>query len=182
LLILTGPPGAGKTTVGRLVASHFSPSIVLDADWFWGSVVSGFIPPWEPASNEQNRTLTRASLAAATRLAYGGFTTVLEGHFGPWHVDVIREELSHTTMTAAYIILRPPLEECLRRATERRREPKHRDALHDEDVIRGLYAQYEAIGPFEGHVLSTTGTLDDTVTSIVDILRAPSVYSLTWTP
>ena len=41
LLILTGPPGAGKTTTATLIAEHFTPSVVIEADALWAHVVRG---------------------------------------------------------------------------------------------------------------------------------------------
>ena len=180
LLIVTGPPGSGKSTVARRVGTQLSPSVVLDADWFWASVVSGFISPWKVGSNEQNRALLRAALAAAARLTSAGYATVLEGHFGPWHMELIREELSSLETPVSYVVLRPPLDVCLERVVGRRDEPEHRGALSDENVIRGLYAQYESLGAFEGHVLSEGAeNIDDTVAILVGEMREPGKYALT---
>ena len=49
LLILSGPPGAGKSTVAPLVAADADPSVRLESDWFWTTFVNGFVEPWLPA-------------------------------------------------------------------------------------------------------------------------------------
>jgi hypothetical protein len=165
--------------VARRVATQFEQSVVLDADWFWASVVSGFIPPWEDASDDQNRALLRAALASALRLTSAGYMTVLEGHFGPWHMELLKEELSLLDAPVSYVVLRPPLDVCLQRAVIRLSEPRHGGALSDEDVMRALYAQYEALGPYESHVLSDAESIDDTVSMLFHELQHPGKYTLT---
>jgi cytidylate kinase len=39
LLILTGPPGAGKTTIGAIIASESPQSACIHSDWFWTTMV-----------------------------------------------------------------------------------------------------------------------------------------------
>ncbi|MGH3576993.1 MAG: AAA family ATPase, partial [Mycobacterium sp.] len=73
ILIITGPPGAGKTTVARLVAEYFDRAACLETDWFWTIIVKGLIPPWEVEADSQNRTVLRSFAAAAASLAEGGY-------------------------------------------------------------------------------------------------------------
>lgn len=76
LLILTGPPGSGKSTVGPLVAASFDRSAVLDADWFLGAIVGGLIDPWEPDADSQNRVVIGAAVSTALRMVRAGYVTV----------------------------------------------------------------------------------------------------------
>ncbi|HEY5267492.1 MAG TPA: AAA family ATPase [Acidimicrobiales bacterium] len=176
-LILTGPPGAGKTTVGRLVAEAFEPSVALESDFFWAAIVNGQIPPWEFESAEQNRTMIRASLAAATCLVASGYVTVLEGIVGPWFFNLLREELYDVSATISYVVLRPTLEDCLFRSKDRRRDPRHAGALSEEEPIRRLYSQFESLGSHERNVIDTSLlSIDETVQLIVDDLNGPGKY------
>ena len=43
LIVLSGPTGVGKSTVGRLVAAEFARSVHLRADDLMASVVGGFV-------------------------------------------------------------------------------------------------------------------------------------------
>jgi len=45
LIVLSGPTGVGKSTVGSLVAAEFSRSVHLRADDLMASVVGGFVDP-----------------------------------------------------------------------------------------------------------------------------------------
>ena len=58
LLIITGPPGAGKSTVAQIVAGRFEPSALVQGDTFFGFVARGYIDPWLPESHEQNTVVT----------------------------------------------------------------------------------------------------------------------------
>ena len=69
LLILTGPPGAGKTTVGAIIASESPLSACIHSDWFWTTIVNGHIPPWERAADTQTRAVIRAAAASGVRMA-----------------------------------------------------------------------------------------------------------------
>jgi cytidylate kinase len=174
LLILTGPPGAGKTTVAPLVAEHFAPSIVLEADALWAHVVRGFVEPWEVESAEQNRALVGASLAAAARLTSSGYATVLSGHIGPWFIDLLNHELAPLRTSVVYMVLRPSLEDCLARCAERHSDSRHAGALGDETVIRQLYQSYSNLEGFERHVIDTSGlTAAETAPLLRDELESP---------
>lgn len=174
LLILTGPPGSGKTTVAPLVAEHFTPSVVIEADALWAHVVRGFIEPWEDGADSQNAALVRASLAAAARLASTGYATVLSGHVGPRSLGLVHDELAHLSGPVAYVVLRPRLDICLANCLERQDSPQHQSALSDETVIRGLYESYCDLGDIERHVFDTSGlTVDESVSRLVGQLGSP---------
>ena len=171
-LILTGPPGSGKTTVGRRVAESFEPSVAIESDFFWAAIVNGMIPPWESESGEQNRTMIRASLAAATCLVASGYATVLEGIVGPWFFNLLREELQGVDAIISYVVLRPSLENCLIRSKDRLKERRHAGALTDEEPIRHLYSQFESLNSHERNVIDTsTLSIEETVRLIVDDLN-----------
>jgi len=158
LVILTGPPGAGKSTVGRLVAAEYNPSACIHSDWAYTTIVNGFIRQWEPESDPQNRAVIRSSIAMAARLAEGGYFTVIEGIFGPWYLDIVRDELEGHQIRTHYVVLRPEIEACLGRAQNRpqvEKVPGHRP-LADSGPIRLLWNIFSDLGEYEGHVIDNT--------------------------
>ena len=82
LLVVTGPPGAGKSTVARLLAEGAERSVLVEGDSFFGFLANGAVDPWLPASRDQNEVVTTASAAAAAAFARGGYTTVFDGMIG----------------------------------------------------------------------------------------------------
>lgn len=157
MLILTGPPGAGKTTVGAIIASESPLSACIQSDWFWTTIVNGHIPPWERAADTQNRAMIRAAVATGVRMANAGFSVVLEGILGPWHFKPLREELGQCTASVNYAVLRPDDVTCLARAQGRVLEsPQHRDALTDEGPIRQMWEQFRHLGMAERFVIDNS--------------------------
>lgn len=176
LVVVAGPPGAGKSTVARLVAAQLDPSVCLESDWLWTTVVNGFIPPWEPESHEQNRTIVRAAGALAVQFAAGGYHVVLDGVFSVWNLDVLAAELANGLSPCTYVVLRPDLETCLARASGRTGEVPRVAAnppLTDEGPIRHLWQQFADLGELEHHAIDTT-MLDPpaTAAAVLDAVRA----------
>ena len=80
--LLSGMPGAGKSTVARLLALHFDRSAHLDIDMVYHHfTVAGLVPPAEPASEAGGQALLAAVNAAGMARNYvaAGFVCVLEG-------------------------------------------------------------------------------------------------------
>ncbi|HEY1739850.1 MAG TPA: hypothetical protein VGI86_14135 [Acidimicrobiia bacterium] len=48
LLVVTGPPGSGKSTIAPAVADQREPSELVTGDVFFGFVRRGAITPWLP--------------------------------------------------------------------------------------------------------------------------------------
>lgn len=116
VVVVTGPPGAGKSTVAERLVRLFDPSALVTGDVFFGFLRNGSISPWLAAAHRQNTVVTRAAAAAAGRLA-SHCRVVYDGVVGPWFLDVFLEaaELDHLH----YAVLLPPLEMCLERVRAR---------------------------------------------------------------
>ena len=75
MIVLTGPPGAGKSTVARLLADALPFSVHLHSDDFWRYIRQGRIAPYLPAAHRQNQVVIDALTQAAFAYAAGGYHT-----------------------------------------------------------------------------------------------------------
>jgi len=171
ILVVTGPPGAGKTTVSRLVAGSYERGVHLEADAFWSFIASGYIVPWQPAAHEQNTVVADATHAAVVQFALGGYTVVLDGVVFPWSLERLVDRAWHEDVDVDYVILRPDRDACLRRGTTRIGH-----GLVDPEPIGQLYDQFTNIGWYEHHVLDTTAdTPEETARRIVEGEHRPLI-------
>jgi len=151
VLLLTGSPGCGKTTVAPLVADLHEPSACLDLDWFFAKLRRGAIEPWRAEAHDQNRTVLRAAAAAVAGFARGGYFTVAEGIVYPFMLDIFEEACRPTGIELHYAVLRAPTDVVLRRVAARQHDPAHFGALADTAVVDDLWQQFEAHGVDERH-------------------------------
>lgn len=143
--IVTGPPGAGKSTVAKLLAENAThPTVHIDTDTFYVWIRTGYVPPYLPAAVRQNEVVLQVIADAANTYAGGGYDVVLDGILGPWALAPFEN--------VHYVVLRPPLDVALQRATERAGR-----ALRDPEPIKGLHHAFTKLGDLERHVIDSTG-------------------------
>lgn len=155
MTILTGPPGAGKTTVAELLASGAHvPTVHVTTDLFYRSIRTGFVLPYLPEAQRQNEVVVDAIVATVATFARGGYDVVVDGIVGPWFLPPFRAAAERDRLALSYVVLRPGLDITLSRA-QRRADRE----LKDVDAITGLYTAFEQLGDLERHAIDT-GHLD----------------------
>src|SRR3978361_2083548 len=84
LIVVAGPPGAGKATVAALLADGFASSALVTGDHFFSFLRQGYVNPWLEEADQQNGVALAAGAAAPGRLVTGGYQVVYDGVIGPW--------------------------------------------------------------------------------------------------
>jgi energy-coupling factor transporter ATP-binding protein EcfA2 len=163
LLVVTGPPGAGKSTVSSILANRSERSACVQGDRFFDFLAAGQIPPWLPESDSQNHVVARAAAAATGRYVAGGYDVVYDGVIGAWQLDVFTAELGVDALD--YVVLLPSVERCLHGVRTR---TDH--LFDDEQGTRHMHAEFEAAADeVAAHVLRD---LPDTAEALADLIAA----------
>lgn len=149
VLILTGPPGSGKSTAAELlVTASGIPAVHLHSDDFWHYIKSGLIQPYLPEAHAQNKTVMDVLAGVAEGYAKGGFFVVVDGIIGPWFL----EPFHPSAAPLHYIVLRPRLDETIERCRLR-----GGNTLTDPGPISALHQQFSSLGELENHAIDIAG-------------------------
>jgi hypothetical protein len=166
LIVVTGPPGAGKSTVARALADEFDPSVLIEGDAFFAFLARGAIPPWLPAANVQNEVTTTAAAAATGRFAAGGYPTIYDGVLGPWFLPGFAAAASVDHLH--YAVLLPPAEQCVQQVASRTGH-----GFTDPVAARHMHAQFAGSGIDQRHVLANPpDAAEETVREILRRTRS----------
>ena len=146
LIVVTGPPGAGKSTVARVLADRFPRSALVTGDSFFAFVSGGWVAPWLPEAHEQNDVVLRAAASAAGRFVAGGYTVVYDGVLGPWFLPTFSAATGLACLS--YVVLLPSEQECLGRVAGRSGH-----GFTDPDATRRMHREFADADIADRHLL-----------------------------
>ena len=164
IIIITGSPGTGKSTISSILAkeSNMSKSVNMQTDDFYHYLSKGAIPPYLPESNEQNLIVIEAFLESAKRYARGGYDVIVDGIVEPWFLEPWKA-LAQEDYEVHYIVLRASKKETMKRAVERSKL----DRKTNIELVETMWEQFSGLGVYESNVIDTTTfTIKDTVSAI----------------
>jgi cytidylate kinase len=163
VVVITGPPGSGKSTVSEELALLLSPSALVQGDEFFGFLRAGAVDPWLEGAAEQNRAVIEAAAACVGRLARR-YEVVYEGVVGPWYLPAFAESAGLTSLH--YVLLLPPLAVCLDRVRTRTSHG-FKDPAAAEHLWDDFQASLEGLGQ---HVVDGVAGPTDLASTIADRL------------
>jgi cytidylate kinase len=161
LIVITGPPGAGKSSVAEHLTDSFTPSALVPGDSFFAMIKQGYILPWLPQSHRQNTVIIEAAAAVAGRLTEV-CSVIYDGVLGPWFLPAFIRATGLAYLH--YVILLPPLEVCLERVQTR---VDH--AFRDQSATRDLHEQFAHAAVNSRHLITKPDQRPDQLAELISL-------------
>lgn len=177
VLILTGPPSAGKSAAARALADRYDRVAHIDVDTLRHFVTpTGYVSPGKPGFERHHTLAIRNACALARNFLQERIAVIIDGVvISPEDLDLYLRELRPAGAPVHYVRLMPSLEACQARNGGRR------EGRQIPSRVEQVWRQFEAAGSFAGATIDST-ELDAAATA--DRLQAltTSGQSLVWRP
>jgi adenylate kinase family enzyme len=175
ILILTGPPGAGKSSVATALADRYDRVAHIPVDGLRHFVTpTGYRAPGKPGFERQQALAIRNACALARNFMDEHFAVIIDD-IVPGHeqLDLYLEGLKDAGAPVHYVRLLPSIEVC-----RERNRGRHADRVPVERLDL-LYRQFEAATDMPGSVIDSAG---QTIEATADRLQAltTSGESIVW--
>lgn len=171
ITIVTGVPGAGKTTLSRRAAKADPRGLHLPADIFY-TFPAYPVSPVLPEAHAQNEAMIAAVIRAAAAFAARDYEVFVDGIVGPWFLPVVAAELASTRIPVEYVVLQVGCDQAVRRATSRLQQPGA------EVVVRHMHAEFQNLGEYAAHAFDTTDTSIDEAFAEFARRRSTGIFAL----
>lgn len=163
VLIITGPPGAGKTSVALALAERFDRMVHIPVDDLRHWVRAGYRHPWagDAQAAEQLRMAADGAVAVTRNAVAYRYSVIIDDVVIGADAEAYRTGLAGLDAQVQFVTLLPSLERCLGRDARR-------GQASIPERVRTLHAEFAAAVGEErqaGAVLDTTDDSDARLTA-----------------
>jgi len=172
VVIVSGPPASGKTTLCRALAAGCPNGVHLDSDRFY-DFIAHRVDPTSGESHHQNTIIIRAVASAALAYAKGGYTVFLDGVIGPWFLPEFRPVLESEVPTQ-YVVLKVS-------AARARARARERQGPGMSPTVDAMQPKFLDLGALEQHAVDAEERGKSEIEAEVSAGVDSGAFALDWT-